>query len=280
MDVLRQVEYYLSDENLPYDDYFLSRMVDGVIPASDIARCNRIIEYTPDMAPEERVNLILKVVSDSDTVKSEGQGVKRLRPLPLDDDAVGVYVRFKELPDDATLDKVGPHRKLRDLRETRDYTGEVIFEVPEVDLQAEEILPCKEYFLRRHAFLSSQRKRGRQGAILSFTGARPNLDRETLKDICSLDGTIRVAYVTYDRGDETGHVRFNSPQDAKAVYDKLCDQGPEHWELLSNDQEDAYWTQVKRRRTDSPGGRGKRASPRTNTRGRGGGRHQRRGRGI
>ncbi|KAJ8599333.1 hypothetical protein CTAYLR_005369 [Chrysophaeum taylorii] len=130
--VLRQVEYYFCDENLPYDQ-FLLRHADpsGAIESSVLANSNRIVEYLPSMSPTERAKVVFDVGARSDSIQQVGDSkLSRRRPLPLDDPAASrsVYARFSKASIHESRTFTIPHRKLREHRETRDFTGEVIFE--------------------------------------------------------------------------------------------------------------------------------------------------------
>ncbi|RVW80802.1 La-related protein 1B [Vitis vinifera] len=70
--ILKQIEYYFSDENLPHDRYLLSLMDDqGWVPISDIAGFNRVKKMTTD------IPFILDALRGSHTIEVQGDRIRR-----------------------------------------------------------------------------------------------------------------------------------------------------------------------------------------------------------
>ncbi|XP_072315380.1 la-related protein 7 [Eucyclogobius newberryi] len=83
------------------------------------------------------------------------------------------------------------------------------------------------------------------GVILKITNNKPLPGRRSIKDIlCKISP---VAYVDITEGDVECHVRFHSPEQAKAVSDANTELHKEHnWktEILSGDREQRYWQKI------------------------------------
>ncbi|KAJ1446153.1 hypothetical protein M885DRAFT_264764 [Pelagophyceae sp. CCMP2097] len=267
MEVVRQIEFYLSSLSFPFDEFMLKNAdADGAIPAAVLANAARIKQYTPELTPEERSALIIEAIrAESDTlqVAVDGTSVKRIDPLGLEDPKAGcsVFLEFtlefqakaewvteddikKDINDADTGGGWAPVvrvRRLRDLRMTRDFTGEMIVEVESQD-KAEKllnsarrvfgqdalnaVLPCREYFLRRHEAAKDavdRRKRKWQdcnegrGAWLRADNVTEGAERDEIRVMCSQHA--QVEFVEFMRGDTVAHVRFDSKESAdKALH--------------------------------------------------------------
>ncbi|XP_028284909.1 la-related protein 7 [Parambassis ranga] len=83
------------------------------------------------------------------------------------------------------------------------------------------------------------------GVIMKITDNKPLPGRTIIKDaLCKISP---VAYVDILEGDAEGHIRFHSPEDAKAVSDVRVELLKEHkWklEILSGDHEQRYWQKI------------------------------------
>lgn len=246
-DCLRQVEYYFCDENLPFDDFLLSHSDEsGAIECSVLANANRIKYYLPALSPKQRALLLYDAAADSDSIKRVPPSkLVRLRPLPADDPAIrrSVHVKFprKVKPPDLGL----PCRRLRDLRESRDFTGAVVFEFESTEAAqdfvaktGEEIksVPASEVKLMSEITRETAERKRTGHTVLSFRGARRGLDRETIRAAC-LPGLV---FVDYERGDDTGHLRFMSARDATRALELVADW-PETFQLLDEFQRTHYW---------------------------------------
>jgi La-related protein 7 len=97
--IIRQVEYYFSDENLPGDKFLLTAMKKnkkGFVPISTIATFHKMKKLTRDLA------LIVSALKESSflVVSSDGKKVKRLSPLPEVRDPKIFTVLVENLPED------------------------------------------------------------------------------------------------------------------------------------------------------------------------------------
>jgi hypothetical protein len=83
MEIVRQVEFYLSSLSLPFDDFLLGKLDQGGIPASVLANASRMKQYTPDLSPEDRASLIAEVIAaHSDSLRVVRDDViERRHPL-------------------------------------------------------------------------------------------------------------------------------------------------------------------------------------------------------
>ncbi|XP_054457237.1 la-related protein 7 isoform X2 [Anoplopoma fimbria] len=83
------------------------------------------------------------------------------------------------------------------------------------------------------------------GVILKITDNKPLPGRKVIKDaLCKISP---VAYVDTLEGDSEGHIRFHTPEDAKAVSDARAELQKEHsWkvEILAGDHEQRYWQKI------------------------------------
>ncbi|KFK43639.1 hypothetical protein AALP_AA1G152700 [Arabis alpina] len=97
--IIRQVEYYFSDENLPTDKFLLNAMKKtkkGFVPISTIATFQKMKKLTRDHA------LIVSALKESSflVVSQDGKKVKRLSPLPEVRDPKIFTVLVENLPED------------------------------------------------------------------------------------------------------------------------------------------------------------------------------------
>ena len=152
---LRQLEFYFSDVNLPYDDFYLkARNKEGEIDCEVLANSARIKQFTKKLTPVQRAYLLWDVSQQSDSVVRGAEGfLKRRWPMPKEDKA-NKNMAFLELkvdeggPDlDKVLDEASFKNALekrgdasafkpvlsvrprRDLRKTRTLTGGVLVEL-------------------------------------------------------------------------------------------------------------------------------------------------------
>ncbi|XP_059211424.1 la-related protein 7 [Centropristis striata] len=83
------------------------------------------------------------------------------------------------------------------------------------------------------------------GVIMKITDNKPLPARKFIKD--SLCKISPVAYIDTLEGDAEGHIRFHTPEDAKAVSDARAELQKEHsWklEILTGDHEQRYWQKI------------------------------------
>ncbi|EOA12523.1 hypothetical protein CARUB_v10026475mg [Capsella rubella] len=97
--IIRQVEYYFSDENLPTDKFLLNAMKrnkKGFVPISTIATFHKMKKLTRDHG------VIASALKESSflVVSSDGKKVKRLSPLPEIRDPKIFTVLVENLPED------------------------------------------------------------------------------------------------------------------------------------------------------------------------------------
>ncbi|XP_010481476.1 PREDICTED: la-related protein 6A-like isoform X2 [Camelina sativa] len=96
--IIRQVEYYFSDENLPTDKFLLNAMKrnkKGFVPIASIATFHKMKKLTRDHA------VIVSALKESSflVVSSDGKKVKRLSPLPEIRDPKIFTVLVENLPE-------------------------------------------------------------------------------------------------------------------------------------------------------------------------------------
>ncbi|KAM4611737.1 la-related protein 7 isoform 2-T3 [Polymixia lowei] len=83
------------------------------------------------------------------------------------------------------------------------------------------------------------------GVILKITDAKPLPARKFIKD--ALSKISPVVYIDILEGDAEGHIRFKTPEEAKAIIDTSAELQKEHsWklEILSGDHEQRYWQKI------------------------------------
>ncbi|WOK99272.1 la-related protein 6A [Canna indica] len=105
--IVRQVEYYFSDENLPTDKFllkFIKRNKEGYVPVAVIASFKRMKKLTQELSL-----IVDSLRTSSELVVSEdGNKVKRLHPLPnvKTTDAKSRTVVVENLPDDSSEESI------------------------------------------------------------------------------------------------------------------------------------------------------------------------------
>ncbi|XP_071782668.1 la-related protein 7 isoform X2 [Centroberyx gerrardi] len=83
------------------------------------------------------------------------------------------------------------------------------------------------------------------GVIIKITDIKPLPGRKFIKD--ALFKISPVVYVDILEGDAEGHIRFKTPEEAKAIIDARAELQKEHsWklEILSGDHEQRYWQKI------------------------------------
>ncbi|KAJ8008211.1 hypothetical protein DPEC_G00102450 [Dallia pectoralis] len=83
------------------------------------------------------------------------------------------------------------------------------------------------------------------GCIVKITNSKPLPGRQVVKEALSV--VSPVVYVDTLEGDAEGHVRFNTPAEAKAIVDARTELQDKHgWqlEILSGDHEQRYWQKI------------------------------------
>ena len=66
--ILRQVEYYFSDDSYPFDDYIKSQETNGWTPLATIAAFKKMVSYTTDL------DVIRSALKASDALDLDEQG--------------------------------------------------------------------------------------------------------------------------------------------------------------------------------------------------------------
>ncbi|XP_057764165.1 la-related protein 6A [Salvia miltiorrhiza] len=104
--IIKQVEYYFSDENLPNDKFMLkyvTRNPEGFVPIGVVASFKKMKKLTRD------ASLIVAALKESTflVVSSNEKKVKRLHPLPLaDKDPMVCTVLVENLPEDHSVENL------------------------------------------------------------------------------------------------------------------------------------------------------------------------------
>nr|CAD1834362.1 unnamed protein product [Ananas comosus var. bracteatus] len=105
--IVRQVEYYFSDENLPTDKFllkFVKKDKDGFVPIALIASFRRMKKLVQDLS---LIEAALRTSSHL-VVSLDGKKVRRLHPLPVDEtkDAKLRTVIVENLSEDYSIDSI------------------------------------------------------------------------------------------------------------------------------------------------------------------------------
>ncbi|KAL7089346.1 hypothetical protein ACP275_13G182000 [Erythranthe tilingii] len=105
--IIKQVEYYFSDENLPNDKFlmkYVTNNVEGFVPLGVIASFRKMKKLTRDMS------FIVSALKESDVlvVSSNGKRVKRLHALQLVEikDPMACTVLVENLPEDHSVENL------------------------------------------------------------------------------------------------------------------------------------------------------------------------------
>ncbi|KAH6773539.1 translocase 11 [Perilla frutescens var. frutescens] len=105
--IIKQVEYYFSDENLPNDKFLLkyvTRNAEGFVPIGVVASFRKMKKLTRD------TSWIVDALKESAilVVSSNGKKVKRLHPLPLAEikDPMVCTVLVENLPEDHSVENL------------------------------------------------------------------------------------------------------------------------------------------------------------------------------
>ena len=149
--LLRQLEYYFSDESFSFDDFLQSEAdASGAVPVATLSAFPRIAGMLPDQTDEQRQAELLAAAALSDSVVVSGEGhIKRLFALPQDDTAAERSLFLsgfrKGVPEaevraaiaaHASAEAFGPIlsvRRLRDLRRDRSFSGLAFLEFEKED---------------------------------------------------------------------------------------------------------------------------------------------------
>ncbi|XP_041842343.1 la-related protein 7 [Melanotaenia boesemani] len=212
----------------------------------------------------------IRKTSETETDDKERDGVKSSSDAPSE--TVRDVEKGKENGDDST---VKAKRKRKKKHKEKLKIGEEVF--PLRVLSKKEWLQLKDEYLslQKHSMASLKKcinkidrkehndtqggnveMTGKQketnqgpqfvsGVIMKITDNKPLPARKIIKDaLCKIS---QVAYVDILEGDAEGHIRFHSPEEAKAVSDVKAELQKEHsWKLaiLSGDHEQRYWQKI------------------------------------
>ena len=252
--LLRQLEYYFSDESFSFDDFLQSEAdASGAVPIATLAAFPRIVGMLPDQTDEQRQAELLTAAALSDSVVVTGEShIKRLFPLPQDDPAAERSLFLsgfrKGVPEAEVRAAIAAHasaeafgqilsvRRLRDLRRDRSFSGLAFVEFEKEDgaaaaaaaAEAGEVRlpngkPLKGILLSRHYALQAEitetRRRQRDESKLPEGKVLKvsGLRAGTGREELTtlLEAHAEVAYVDVPRGGGTdGFVRFRTAQAA------------------------------------------------------------------
>jgi len=148
--IIKQVDFYFSDSNLPYDKFLRSLVAnhpEGYVEIKTIASFKRMKMLTEDL------KIIAEALTKSKNleVDSTGTMVRRIAPLPETDTTLQRSIYAKGLPQDSTIQSVedlfNKYGKvtcvrLRRHKTTKDFKGSAFIEF-ETEEQAKEIIGKK-----------------------------------------------------------------------------------------------------------------------------------------
>lgn len=286
---LRQVEYYLSDESFPFDEY-LQSLCDSEkwIPIASLAAFPKMQTITKD------VEVVTSALADSDSLEVSGDKVRRKFPLPDEDENKDRTVHcagFAVGGDVAeTLSKFGEVENVRPLRnltqDSRALDGScfVVFKDAKMAAKAAAangsvfggrkvtMYGMTDWFERLKKKRDAMRKKKEpkkydQKAVLKFEGLdKATVSREDLRALCESHSEIK--FIEYERGAPVGYVRFAENQ-APSVLEKLgatvtINDIESTVTLLEGEDEPAYWARadLKQRKRKSHQGGARRKKPR------------------
>jgi lupus La protein len=306
----RQIEFYFSDANFPRDKFLLAQTKeskDGFIPLSVLTTFNRVKAITTNV-PQIRA-----AIGDSDVVvfSEDGSKVKRKHPVPenLNTDQRTAHVRG--LPTSGSsleeliaffgqYGNVGAVRVVKNKK--KEATGSAFVEwASEEDMAkflAVETLTFKDKEIKAQSkedFTKSMKeslltKRAEpepvtepeftEGLLVKFKGVDKEADVYPAKLKEFFQSIAGAKYVEFDKGDEEGIVRCETPEEAKklAESDQKFEETTLTYELVTGSDEKMFYVRSEnQKRSRATGGGGKRGG--RGGRGRGGGRGGRGGRG-
>ncbi|XP_029932607.1 la-related protein 7 [Myripristis murdjan] len=123
--------------------------------------------------------------------------------------------------------------------------------ISKIDHKEDKSLNETDNNLQNENLPSSKKKETTQGpqftsgVILKITDTKPLPARKFIKD--ALSKISPVAYIDTLDGDAEGHIRFQTPEDAKAIVGAKAELQKEHsWrlEILTGDHEQRYWQKI------------------------------------
>ena len=144
--ILKQVEFYFGDANLPRDKFLLAKMqedADGWVPIQTIASFSRMAQLSQDVAVVAESLLGSAANGGNLEVSEDRTMVRRCTPLPQHVDTLATSVYVKGLPVTASLDELlaffGQHSakvlavRVRRHPKTKEPKGSVFVELADAE---------------------------------------------------------------------------------------------------------------------------------------------------
>ena len=249
--ILRQVEYYFSDDSYPFDDYIRSQETDGWTPLATIAAFKKMVSYTTDL---DVIRSALKA-SDAIDLDDKGDNLKRRYVTPDQDpnkertvhasgfgvdggkDAVEKNIgkaleRFGSVEDVRALRNLSQDGRLLDgsafVRFAKKEDAESAVEMSGCVISGRKIglMPSVDWFTRLEKKRASMKKKREEkdkrppvpkkenipGCVLRFEKLE-SVPECSREDLrsCCEKAGGQVKYVEFSRGDAIGHVRLGAP---------------------------------------------------------------------
>lgn len=245
--ILKQVEFYFSDSNLPRDKFLKEEISknNGGVAVSTIASFARIKALT------ENQDTIIEALKDSKLVRvTEDKMIQRITPIPDVVDRTLMTIFCKGFPETATLDQLeefyndcAPVKSIRMLRDKKSKafigncfvefdTAENAERVSKLDLVFEEakieMMMKTEYEAKRNAEKKSQEKPAKElekylvkGCLVVLDNVPTDMHPKEIRKAVSQHGN--VAFVQVDEESKSAMCRFRDPVAAQVV--QLCTDG-------------------------------------------------------
>ena len=252
--IVSQVEFYLSDANMPRDKFMrelASKDADGWVPVDVIASFSRMKALTTDV--EEVKRALREAESEVFVADEEGGMVKRRNPLPEAQDIMAKSVYVKGFPATATLDDLLSFFKadatfgknveavrMRRFPKSKDFKGSVFVEfASESAAQAFLANPVKSYqeqpltVMSKLAYFESKNSKAKnnvdveaefeklandytKGCIAKLAGVPENSAHQQVKKAIADLISVEVAFVEQQQ-DNAVFVRLKEPKAAELV---------------------------------------------------------------
>eukprot|EP00854_Cymbomonas_tetramitiformis_P008700 gene8700-10322_t len=266
--ILRQIEFYFCDSNLPRDRFLLEKMKENPEGFIDVAllcsfaRMRTVLKVpSPSEIPADKLAYVASILRDSKTLKLSDDDTKVRRTAPLADpeairseiDKRSIYV--SPFPRDSTMEGLtslfsehGPVNcvRLRRHAVSSDFKGSIFVEFDSEETCAAvlakngtlvhdgaelEMMPKLEYLEKREIPADTlddvdvseaeaeeaEELEYEAGLLIKFTieEGTEEISREDLKEALGKYGTVR--WVQYQKGQTTGHLQFEKPEEASAA---------------------------------------------------------------
>ncbi|XP_010792876.1 la-related protein 7 [Notothenia coriiceps] len=203
----------------------------------------------PTKSETERAVEDGKENGDDSTVKAKRKRNKKHKEkLKIEEDVIPLRVLSKKdwlkLKDEyLTLQKKSMKSLKKCINQIHHQAPKKVVE--KKDDPKEEHIEKSEQESEKSEKVNNQGPQYTSGVILKITDSKPLPARKVIKD--ALSKVSPVAYIDTLDGDTEGHVRFHTPEGAKAVSDVSAELQKEHsWvlEILSGDHEQRYWQKI------------------------------------